>query len=43
VQEKWLSPPGSDPRPGYALIGLYSGPVPKGFSSDDHDAAFDEP
>lgn len=32
-----------DSRPGYALIGLYEGPVPKDFSSDDHDAAFDEP
>jgi hypothetical protein len=43
VQEKWLTPPGHDPRPGYALIGLYAGPVPKGFSSDDHDAAVDDP
>ncbi|MBS2024736.1 MAG: hypothetical protein JST92_20260 [Deltaproteobacteria bacterium] len=42
VQEKWLGP-ATDARPGHALIGLYKGPLPKGFSSDDHDAAFDEP
>jgi len=43
VQEKWLVRKSGDSRPGYALIGLYEGPVPKDFSSDDHDAAFDEP
>jgi hypothetical protein len=42
VQEKWLARKGGDARAGYALIGLYDGPVPEGFSSDDHDAAFDE-
>lgn len=31
-----------DPRPGYSLIALYNGPVPEGFSSDNHDAAFDD-
>jgi hypothetical protein len=43
VQEKWLQPESRDPRPGYSLVGLYDGPVPEGFSSADHDAAFDEP
>jgi hypothetical protein len=43
VQEKWLAAPGADPRPGFSMIGLYAGPVPAGFSSDNHDAAFDEP
>ena len=43
VQEKWLAAPGTDPRPGFSLIGLYTGPVPAGFSSDNHDDAFDEP
>ena len=45
VQEKWLvhARDGADPRPGFAMVGLYSGPVPAGFSSDNHDAAFDEP
>ena len=43
VREKWLEPRGRDPRPGLSMIGLFEGPVPKGFSSDDHDAAFDEP
>ena len=42
VQERWLKPPGHDARPGYAMLGLYTGPVPAGFSSDNHDAAFDE-
>ena len=42
VQQKWLQPPDRDPRPGYAMIGLYKGAVPAGFSSDNHDAAFDE-
>jgi hypothetical protein len=41
VQEKWLKPGRRDSRPGYSLIGLYDGPVPKGFSSEDHAAAFD--
>ena len=43
VREKWLAPAGRDPRPGLSLIGLFDGPLPKGFGSDDHDAAFDEP
>jgi hypothetical protein len=42
VQEKWLKPPDHDPRPGYSMIGLYTGPIPDGFSSDNHDAAFDD-
>jgi len=42
VREKWLEPQGHDPRPGLSMIGLFDGPVPKGFS-EDHDAAFDEP
>ena len=43
VQEKWLKPASADPRPGFGMLGLYKGPVPDGFSSDDHDSAFDEP
>jgi hypothetical protein len=43
VREKWLAPAGRDPRPGLSLIGLFDGPLPKGFGSDHHDAAFDEP
>jgi len=43
VREKWLTPAVQDPRPGLAMIGLCKGPLPKGFSSDDHDAAFDDP
>ena len=43
VQDTWLKPPAQDQRPGFAMIGLYTGPVPAGFSSDNHDAAFDEP
>jgi hypothetical protein len=43
VQEKWLLRKAGDSRPGYALIGLYQGAVRSGFSSDDHDGAFDEP
>ena len=42
VQERWLKPPDHDARPGYAMLGLYTGPVPAGFTSDNHDAAFDE-
>jgi hypothetical protein len=42
VQDRWLKPPDHDTRPGYAMIGLYTGPVPPGFSSDNHDAAFDD-
>jgi hypothetical protein len=43
VREKWLGRPGRDRRPGLSLIGLFEGPLPKGFASDDHDAAFEEP
>ena len=40
VRERWLLP-AQDTVPGHALIGLYTGPLPAGFSSDNHDAAFD--
>ena len=41
VRERWLQPSAQGGLPGHALVGLYTGPLPAGFSSDNHDTAFD--
>ena len=41
VKERWLTTPEQAGLPGQQLVGIHKGPLPAGFSSDNHDAAFD--